>query len=1046
MKNRIFSAFLAVVTVLTLFGFNAICVSAADNTFTALNDGCEYAELGTSPVTVWSGEIDLQTEDLRKITFWVHVKDVTAPIYLIGTRFSFTTTDGSDFGTNGTGSQNIQNNGFYVDKDGDYLITVTLGESRLAWNWKEENGYFDKITLFGTAAVDAASYDANKSTVGTTASAALMGVFEGELDLSAEATYTSAEVNLGTGAATYTDAAVIGVDFNSNPNCYADKTIGFKKVVAPFTAGEVAGKEFVDWLDKDGNHSISLITDSLTARYKNAPSSYVLELVQFKSGVSTPVTVKVADKAIGITSGTVELSYDPELLTTEGDPDKTGKVSFDFDSVAEDGTVGTVYFSGVENSSFSTIIKVEGSAANAEGEIRILPAEGKVTQVAYLDSEAVVIGKNDGVTSTVDQSLWTGDVQLNGADGITFVYKLDGVNTPINIANFAIAYTGTKTDGTQEVNANSVADTWWKLGKLYDYTFTKDGYFFMYINIAASQMTQYDSVQKFMIYTGEGQSSFAKRNNTNDNATFEMLAISAGNLQPTVTYHDEAGNVIATVTHKYTDVTGLTNRMKSRLDGELLSPAKILENASKTAPTKDGEHPKIFYTFDCWVDADGNPVDAVYGDCDVYPTYKKNDLRSLYTVEFKNWDGTVLQSEVIPEGELPEYKGETPARATDDKNSYDFAGWDKEIVACPDTDLTDGALVAQAIVYTATYDAVTRNFSVTYMDEAGENVLSVEDRVYEGTAADEAPEATKDSDIQYNYTFDCWVDAEGNPVDLTNVTKDLTVYASFKATIREYKVTFVDYDGTIIKEENVKYGEDATAPEATREDDKWYTYSFNNWYVGDEIASFEAISGDITVTAVYDPTFKNPYGDLDLTQYYGAAVEYMLANGIMNGTGATTFTPNGTADRAMFVTVLYRMEGSPDVSEIELPFSDVKAGSWYTDAIKWAYSEGIVNGVTATKFAPTNAITREQFVTILYRYAKYKEIDVTLAEENTLFTFYDAYTVSAYALDAVKWATAPENAFVGGMSEGGKTVIKPANTTTRAQMATMLYRFLQKNG
>ena len=401
---------------------------------------------------------------------------------------------------------------------------------------------------------------------------------------------------------------------------------------------------------------------------------------------------------------------------------------------------------------------------------------------------------------------------------------------------------------------------------------------------------------------------------------------------------------------------------------------------------------------------------------------------------------------MLPESALPEYKGETPARATDDKNSYDFAGWDKDITACPATDLNDGALIAEAIVYTATYDAVDRNFTVTYMDEAGENVLSVENRVFEGTAADEAPEVTKDSDIQYDYTFDCWVDAEGNAVDLTNVTGDLTVYPSFKATLREYKVIFVDHDGATLKEETVKYGEDATAPEASREEDQWYTYSFNNWYVGDEVASLESISGDITVTAVYDATFKNPYIDLNLSQYYGAAVEYMLVNDIMNGTGSTTFTPNGTADRAMFVTVLYRMEGNPDVSDITLPFTDVKAGAWYTDAIKWAYSEGIVNGVTATKFAPGNAITREQFVTILYRYAQYKEIDVTLAEENTLLAFYDAYTVSSYALDAFKWATAPENAFVGGMSEGGKTVIKPANTTTRAQMATMLYRFLQKNG
>ena len=138
----------------------------------------------------------------------------------------------------------------------------------------------------------------------------------------------------------------------------------------------------------------------------------------------------------------------------------------------------------------------------------------------------------------------------------------------------------------------------------------------------------------------------------------------------------------------------------------------------------------------------------------------------------------------------------------------------------------------------------------------------------------------------------------------------------------------------------------------------------------------------------------------------------------------------------MLATVLWRMEGSPVVN-YALPFEDVSSDQWYTEAIRWAASEGIVNGVSDTSYAPDNAITREQMAAILYRYAQYKGYD-TAVGGMSLAEYTDADQISSYATTAMQWAN--ENGLITGRTD---TTLVPQGTATRAEVATILMRFCE---
>ena len=152
--------------------------------------------------------------------------------------------------------------------------------------------------------------------------------------------------------------------------------------------------------------------------------------------------------------------------------------------------------------------------------------------------------------------------------------------------------------------------------------------------------------------------------------------------------------------------------------------------------------------------------------------------------------------------------------------------------------------------------------------------------------------------------------------------------------------------------------------------------------------------------------------------------------------GVRKFAPNTVMNRAMLVTVLYRMSGSPAVTGLENPFTDLKA-DWYKDAVIWAAANNIVGGVGAGKFDPDGALTREQLATILYRYCTTVGIDNSATA--TIDSFPDAGKVQSWAKDAFVWAV--DRGIIGGNMIGGVAHLDPAGKATRAQVATMLMRF-----
>ena len=202
--------------------------------------------------------------------------------------------------------------------------------------------------------------------------------------------------------------------------------------------------------------------------------------------------------------------------------------------------------------------------------------------------------------------------------------------------------------------------------------------------------------------------------------------------------------------------------------------------------------------------------------------------------------------------------------------------------------------------------------------------------------------------------------------------------------------------------------------------------------------TFTMPNGQVTVTATFVETEEpvaEPFIDVAEGDWFYDAVVYAYQNELMDGVGGNRFAPNSETTRAQLVTILYRLEGEPAVSG-DLPFTDVEAGIWYTDAILWAAQNNIVNGVSDTEFAPGDDLTRQQLVTILYRYAEAKGYDVSASAD--LSGYPDADQVQDYAQPAMAWAVA-EN-IIQGMEDG---TLKPAGNASRAQIATILMRFCE---
>ena len=218
-------------------------------------------------------------------------------------------------------------------------------------------------------------------------------------------------------------------------------------------------------------------------------------------------------------------------------------------------------------------------------------------------------------------------------------------------------------------------------------------------------------------------------------------------------------------------------------------------------------------------------------------------------------------------------------------------------------------------------------------------------------------------------------------------------------------------------------------------------YTFAGWY-SDEALTQKVTSVKLNAnTTVYAKWTENavtptlPFTDVKSGDWFYEAVQYVYDKGMMTGVSADRFAPASTTTRGMIVTILYRLENEPAVSGGSA-FTDVESGAWYADAVAWAAANDIVNGTSATTFAPNSPITREQMAAILYRYAAYKGYDVSQKADLSGYT--DAASISDYAKDALAWANAQK--LITGVTD---TTLNPQGSATRAQVATILMRLCE---
>ena len=305
-----------------------------------------------------------------------------------------------------------------------------------------------------------------------------------------------------------------------------------------------------------------------------------------------------------------------------------------------------------------------------------------------------------------------------------------------------------------------------------------------------------------------------------------------------------------------------------------------------------------------------------------------------------------------------------------------------------------------------------------------------------------------------SYSFDGWYTEKSGGTKITTDTvlhANITVYAhwtyigggggSYNPPVTYYTLRFETGGGSDIPSVREAYN---AYIDLTKYVPTWRGHTFIGWY--SERSLMNKVSGvyltkDMTVYALWrvdeNPgTGANPFTDVSEKDWFYGDVMFVYENGLMLGTSKTLFSPHGTATRGMMATILWRMEGSP-APKGKNSFTDVEAGKWYADAITWTAENGIFAGYGKDKFGPDDPITREQLAAIFYRYADYKGYDLTV--KGNLDKFKDADKITDYAKTAMQWAVG--NGLVKGKSGN---LLDPQGTATRAEIAAMLHRFIEK--
>lgn len=502
-----------------------------------------------------------------------------------------------------------------------------------------------------------------------------------------------------------------------------------------------------------------------------------------------------------------------------------------------------------------------------------------------------------------------------------------------------------------------------------------------------------------------------------------------------------------------------------------IAPAKVAVTVAEIADqvyTGSKIEPKPVVTYG---ETELKNVAYTYGenvDCDTYTVKVNATTGGNYTFDEVPVQFKIVEAEpVVTVADLTkDYDG--IAVVLDDLNkSASFNG-----VAIEGTWNSDIATVAKA-------DADTYTVKVSF-DPENDNLKTVEKTIavkinpIDAVVVNDIEEDGKTLadvltviDLAKDYVSVKWYDKDGNKIDATTEIEANTEYLySVKSTsknfnevemeeITPYEVSTGIESNINIKSGSTKHGSVSINPlDAEKGDKVVVTVKPKTGYEVDEVTVttskgkdvavksagsnkyvFVMPAGQVTLEVTYKKADVVKFLDVADNAWYHDSVYAAVDMGLFTGVSDNYFQPDGSMTRAMLVTVLWRLEGSPAAGSAD--FADVANGSWYDKAVAWANEEGIVTGISDASFAPNAAITREQMATMLYRYAKY--LGLNTAAKADLSDYADADKISAYAVDAMAWAV--RAGLINGVTAD---TLAPAGTATRAQVATILVRFVEK--
>lgn len=337
------------------------------------------------------------------------------------------------------------------------------------------------------------------------------------------------------------------------------------------------------------------------------------------------------------------------------------------------------------------------------------------------------------------------------------------------------------------------------------------------------------------------------------------------------------------------------------------------------------------------------------------------------------------------------------------------------------------------------------------------NTVTVNDSYAENSGSGEYSEGetvTIKAGERSGYKFSGWTtddsvqfaDSKSAETTFTMPSKAVTVTANWTKSSGgngggggnvRYTVSFETNGGNDIASKTVTRNSVIKEPETPIKDG----FDFEGWYTDKGLKTkydfTEKVTKNFTLYAKWtekdNGEWNNPFTDVKENDWFYDSVKYAYENDLMKGISNTEFAPDSDVTRAMFVTVIYRMENEPQTGKCA--FTDVESGSYYENAVAWANENGIVSGISEECFAPNEPITREQMVAIIYRYAAFKGYDITTSS-NTSYT--DNDNISDYAKNAVIWAA--EKFVMTGNTDGS---FAPKANTTRAQVASVFMRMVE---